>query len=105
MNDRDQMVSFRHRDVFSVPPVDVRYREIIGDDLSVSICDELNVMNIEGIHSPSEAFRSILSRGIASGNMTKEESAELAILWMTDNPEDSSGHVESFLIEISTRKS
>lgn len=91
-------------DVSTLKPVDVRFREIIGSDLHLSILDELNTMNIEGIHSPSEAFISVLSREIADGSMAKEQSAELAVLWMTDNPEDSSGHVESFLIEISTRK-
>lgn len=91
-------------DVSTLKPVDIRFREIIGSDLHLSIRDELNTMNIEGIHSPSEAVVSVLSRGIADGSMSKEQSAELALLWMTDNPEDSSGNVASFLIDLSTSK-
>ncbi len=104
MTDRELGVTLPEG-AFEAQPVDVSYLEITGQDLHMSVRSELDAMNTDATHHTQfYAFRSILTNGVASGSMTKEQGAELAVLWMTDNPEDNSGHMESFLLEVSTGK-
>lgn len=103
MVEQGQNVRFPEN-LLGVKPLDERYMELTGHELDTCIDGILEVMNIEGIHSRAEAFRNILHDDIAAGTMKKEDAAELAVLFMNEYPEDTSGHVEFLLMELSASK-